>query len=281
MACSAAMDKCHPLSQVLEDGRLTDSQGRSVSFKNTLLICTSNVGSSVISKGGGQLGFALPDQDGESAQYGSMRSLVMEELKVSRTSTHSLTAWGASSEDRLISNASMMILYSLVKQLAGACRRTRGVTRSTTSDNVTGSFLQYGGIAAYRYGCVLQAYFRPELLNRLDEIVVFRQLGTGSTAAIAELLMQETRERIALRGIGLEPSPSLMRFICQEGYSEVQTRHMNGMSVDNKSLCGLHCVCQGSDKCQAEDVQIIVWDCLPCVEVYLYLRLAQPQIRIP
>ncbi|CAL5223254.1 g5736 [Coccomyxa viridis] len=144
------IEKAHPdvfniLLQVLEDGRLTDSQGRSVSFKNTLLICTSNVGSNVISKGGGQLGFAMPDQDGESAQYGSMRSLVMEELK---------------------------------------------------------------------------AYFRPELLNRLDEIVVFKQLGMSSTAAIAKLLMQETRERIALRGIGLEPSPGLMRFICQEGYSQ-------------------------------------------------------------
>ena len=55
-----------------------------MSFKNTLLICTSNVGSSVISKGGSQLGFAMPDQDGESAQYGSMRSLVMEELKVNK-----------------------------------------------------------------------------------------------------------------------------------------------------------------------------------------------------
>ena len=72
---------------------------------------------------------------------------------------------------------------------------------------------------------MLQAYFRPELLNRLDEIVVFKQLGMGSTAAIAELLMQETRERVAVRGIGLEPSPGLMRFICQEGYSEVRTWH--------------------------------------------------------
>ncbi len=69
---------------------------------------------------------------------------------------------------------------------------------------------------------MLQAYFRPELLNRLDEIVVFKQLGMSSTAAIAQLLMQETRERIALRGIGLEPSPALMRHICQEGYSQVQ-----------------------------------------------------------
>lgn len=67
---------------MLEDGRLTDAQGRSVSFKNTLLICTSNVGSSVISKGGARLGFEMPKANGESAQYGSMRSLVMEELKV-------------------------------------------------------------------------------------------------------------------------------------------------------------------------------------------------------
>ena len=52
-------------AQVLEDGRQTDSQGRVVSFKNTLLICTSNVGSSVIAKGGSQLGFALPE-----AQWG-------------------------------------------------------------------------------------------------------------------------------------------------------------------------------------------------------------------
>ena len=84
-------------------------------------------------------------------------------------------------------------------------------------------------------GCLMnagwmQAYFRPELLNRLDEIVVFRQLGMASTAAIAELLMQETRERIALRGIGLQPSPGLMRLICQEGYSEVRPCRRRTMS---------------------------------------------------
>ena len=72
----------------------------------------------------------------------------------------------------------------------------------------------------------MQAYFRPELLNRLDEIVVFKQLGMADTGAIAALLMQETRERVAQRGIGLEATPALMRFICQEGYSEVRSpRH--------------------------------------------------------
>lgn len=68
----------------------------------------------------------------------------------------------------------------------------------------------------------MQAYFRPELLNRLDEIVVFKQLGTADTAKIAELLLQETRGRIAQRGIGLEVSPALMRHICKEGHSEVR-----------------------------------------------------------
>lgn len=71
------------LLQILEDGRLSDSSGRVVSFKNTLIVMTSNVGSAVIAKGGGQLGFALPSEDGpEAGQYGRIRSLVLEELKV-------------------------------------------------------------------------------------------------------------------------------------------------------------------------------------------------------
>lgn len=73
----------HVLLQILEDGRLSDSSGRVVSFKNTLIVMTSNVGSAVIAKGGGQLGFAMPSEDGpEAGQYGRIRSLVLEELKV-------------------------------------------------------------------------------------------------------------------------------------------------------------------------------------------------------
>ena len=82
------------------------------------------------------------------------------------------------------------------------------------------------GIAPRLTLYLLQAYFRPELLNRLDEIVVFKQLSMADTGAIAALLMQETRERVGQRGIGLEATPALMRFICQEGYSEVRAlRH--------------------------------------------------------
>ena len=66
--------------QILEDGRLTDSKGRVIDFKNTLLIMPSNVGSNVIEKGGGRLGFQLDENEGDSS-YQRIKTLVNEELK--------------------------------------------------------------------------------------------------------------------------------------------------------------------------------------------------------
>jgi ATP-dependent Clp protease ATP-binding subunit ClpC len=121
-------------------------QGRTVSFKNTLLVMTSNVGSQVIAKGGLQLGFALPSEDAEGSAYAQIRSLVMEELK---------------------------------------------------------------------------SYFRPELLNRMDELVVFRQLGRSEVRIIADLVLAETAARMATRGIGLEVSAAVMETIIDLGYDQV------------------------------------------------------------
>lgn len=59
-----------PHPQILEDGRLTDSKGRTVDFKNTLIIMTSNVGASVIEKGGRSFGFFLRPDDEEAEQVG-------------------------------------------------------------------------------------------------------------------------------------------------------------------------------------------------------------------
>ena len=75
------IEKAHPdvfnlLLQLLEDGRLTDSKGRTVDFKNTLIIMTSNIGSKVIEKGGGGLGFEFGGGDVEENQYNRIRSLV-------------------------------------------------------------------------------------------------------------------------------------------------------------------------------------------------------------
>ncbi|WP_320674839.1 ATP-dependent Clp protease ATP-binding subunit [Prochlorococcus sp. MIT 1341] len=80
------IEKAHPdvfnlLLQLLEDGRLTDSKGRTVDFKNTLIIMTSNIGSKVIEKGGGGLGFEFSGENSEETQYNRIRSLLTEELK--------------------------------------------------------------------------------------------------------------------------------------------------------------------------------------------------------
>jgi ATP-dependent Clp protease ATP-binding subunit ClpC len=74
------IEKGHPdvfnlMLQIFEDGRLTDSKGRTIDFKNTLLIMTSNVGSKVIEKGGGGLGFEL-SEDQSTSHYNRIKSLV-------------------------------------------------------------------------------------------------------------------------------------------------------------------------------------------------------------
>ncbi|OVA13555.1 ClpA/B family [Macleaya cordata] len=142
------IEKAHPdifniLLQVFEDGHLTDSQGRRVSFKNTLIVMTSNVGSSAIAKGRrSSIGFLIEDDD-KSGSYTAMKALLMEELK---------------------------------------------------------------------------AYFRPELLNRLDEVVVFRPLETTQMLKILSIMLQEVKERLVSLGIGLEVSEAIVDLVCQQGY---------------------------------------------------------------
>ena len=143
------IEKAHPdvfnlLLQLLEDGRLTDSKGRTVDFKNTLIIMTSNIGSKVIEKGGGGLGFEFSGENAEENQYNRIRSLVNEELK---------------------------------------------------------------------------QYFRPEFLNRLDEIIVFRQLNREEVKEIAEIMLREVFNRIGEKGITLSVSNAFKERLVEEGYN--------------------------------------------------------------
>jgi ATP-dependent Clp protease ATP-binding subunit ClpC len=142
------IEKAHPdvfnmLLQILEDGRLTDAKGRTVDFKNTLLILTSNIGSKVIEKGGYNLGFEF-SQDQTESQYNRIRSLVNEELK---------------------------------------------------------------------------QYFRPEFLNRLDEIIVFRQLTKDEVKEIADIMLKEVFNRLTEQGITLEVTERFKDRLVEEGYS--------------------------------------------------------------
>lgn len=142
------IEKAHPdtfnlLLQLLEDGRLTDSQGRGVDFKNTLIVMTSNLGSRAIEKGGSGLGFAMADAGTAAVQYRRIREQVNEALK--------------------------------------------------------------------------QA-FRPEFLNRLDDIIVFRQLAREEVGQIAEILLQDVSERLSEREIALEVTPAFKERLIAEGY---------------------------------------------------------------
>lgn len=142
------IEKAHPdvfnmMLQILEDGRLTDSKGRVVDFKNTLIILTSNVGSSVIEKGGGGIGFQL-DANEEDSSYNRIKSLVNEELK---------------------------------------------------------------------------QYFRPEFLNRLDEIIVFRQLTKQEVKEIADIMLKGVFQRAEEKGIRIEVTERFKDRLVDEGYN--------------------------------------------------------------
>ncbi|WP_413166392.1 ATP-dependent Clp protease ATP-binding subunit [Capilliphycus salinus ALCB114379] len=142
------IEKAHPdvfnmLLQILEDGRLTDAKGRTVDFKNTLIIMTSNIGSKVIEKGGGGLGFEFAENEAD-AQYNRIRNLVNEELK---------------------------------------------------------------------------QYFRPEFLNRLDEIIVFRQLTKDEVKEIAVIMLNEVFSRLTEKGIRLEITDRFNERLVEEGYN--------------------------------------------------------------
>ncbi|MGY1692805.1 ATP-dependent Clp protease ATP-binding subunit [Geodermatophilus sp. SYSU D01105] len=139
------IEKAHPdvfntLLQVLDDGRLTDSQGRTVDFKNTVLIMTSNLGSELIQGRNAPLGFGAGD--GASSDAG-LRDRLMRRLRES---------------------------------------------------------------------------FRPEFLNRIDEIVVFSQLEEAQLAQITRLLLEETRRRLSAQDIEVTFSDEAVAWIAQHGF---------------------------------------------------------------
>jgi ATP-dependent Clp protease ATP-binding subunit ClpC len=159
------VEKAHPdvfnmLLQVLDDGRLTDGQGRTVDFRNTLLIMTSNLGSELITSTGGRLGFASAETE--------------------RT--------GSSLRDRMM-------------------RR-------------------------------LRESFRPEFLNRIDEIIIFDRLDREQLRQIAELLLQQTIRRLHAQDIELEFTDAAIDWIVAHGHQpEFGARPMRRViqrEVDNR-----------------------------------------------
>src|SRR5687767_15071762 len=139
------IEKAHPdvfniLLQILEDGRLTDAQGRTVDFRNAIVIMTSNVGATDIARNT-PLGFSVADETGLS--YEDMKNKIMGELK---------------------------------------------------------------------------KVFRPEFLNRLDEVIVFHKLSRDEIKQIVELLMRHLRESMAERELQIELNEEAKEFLVDKGW---------------------------------------------------------------
>ena len=137
------IEKAHPdvfntLLQILEDGRLTDSQGRTVDFKNTVIIMTSNLGTADLRKA--RVGFAQAD---EAATYEKMKEKVNEELKRS---------------------------------------------------------------------------FRPEFLNRIDEVIVFHELTTAEVTEIVDLMIKRVKAQLEGQGLALELTDAAKATLAKRGY---------------------------------------------------------------
>ncbi|MGA1263319.1 MAG: ATP-dependent Clp protease ATP-binding subunit [Prochlorothrix sp.] len=142
------VEKAHPdvfniMLQLLDEGALTDSKGRVVNFKNTVIIMTSNLGSKAIEKGGQGLGFEFSGEDAGEIRYQQIRAKVMEEMK---------------------------------------------------------------------------QFFRPEFLNRVDDVIVFRQLIEAEVAQIADLMLKEVGLRLAQQAISLEVTPAFKAKVVAQGY---------------------------------------------------------------
>jgi len=137
------IEKAHPdvfntLLQILEEGRLTDSQGRSVDFRNTVLIMTSNLGTRDLRKA--NLGFTKND---ESVTYQRMKEKVTESLK---------------------------------------------------------------------------EHFRPEFLNRVDEVIVFHELSRGEVTEIVDLMVARVATQLESQGMGLEVTVDAKGYLAEKGY---------------------------------------------------------------
>jgi ATP-dependent Clp protease ATP-binding subunit ClpC len=161
------IEKAHPdvfniLLQVLDDGRLTDSQGREVSFRNTVLIMTSNLGSELIVGRRQPLGFDGVGEQEPGAPDPGLRDQLLRRL----------------------------------------------------GEN-----------------------FRPEFLNRIDEIIIFQKLEEQQLCEIAVLMLEQTRRRLHAQGVQLEVTDPAVRWLAEHGYQpEFGARPMRRLiqrEVDN------------------------------------------------
>ena len=153
------------LLQILDDGRLTDSKGRTIDFKNTLIILTSNVGAKIIEQESGI------------------------QSKKSNTSYFDINAqFLTSNEDGQSESEADAAVYKRISQLVNE---------------------------------ELKKYFRPEFLNRLDDIIVFRHLTRTDITQISELMIKQLQNRMKEKNLELEVKEMARTLIIEQGYDPI------------------------------------------------------------
>ena len=164
------MEKAHPdvfniLLQVLDDGRLTDGQGRVVNFKNTIIIMTSNVGSQIIREHAAE-GRAFDEAEATGGEtMGDMAEAMMK-----------------------------MTPEQAAKRMQEFANKIQDA---------------------------LSATFRPEFLNRIDDVITFNELSISAIEPIVDLQLEEVRDRLQARRITLDVTPAAMEHLAIDGYDPV------------------------------------------------------------
>ncbi|MDR0888303.1 MAG: AAA family ATPase [Coriobacteriales bacterium] len=200
------IEKAHPdvfnvLLQVFDDGRLTDGQGRSVSFKNAVIIMTSNVGSQFIrefnEKGAGAAGKATPFNPALASDKGDMAA--------------SASANGGF--DTMVDD----MMDKISERVDGAGIKPKDASKQESP---------HGEIDDQRkleraIDEALRATFRPEFLNRIDDIIIFHSLDMENIDSIVALQLQEVRKRLEERHIDIEITPAAAEQLSIEGFDPV------------------------------------------------------------
>lgn len=189
------VEKAHPdvfniLLQLLEDGRLTDNKGNTISFKNTIIICTSNIGSSIIQQflmDNNKKQTALPTdatkpQQPDTANAAQPAPMENKALDPNAKNEKQVTdAMGDAEKKKADKEKKMKELYTIV------------------SDE-------------------LHKFFRPELLNRFDEVIIFEPLGEEVMQDITKLRLKATQKLLKEQDIDIHVSDKALAQLAKDGY---------------------------------------------------------------
>ena len=231
-------EKAHPdifniLLQILEDGRLTDAQGKLIDFRNTLLILTSNIGSADIapkssndtSENGKKVDRSKEIEETEEAlneldeinkfKIPKIDEKILEEKEADKTDKTDKTE-----DDNAMTKEELQEIYNLGYDFYGEFEDYRVIDEDIEIEDEEPMDPEYAKI----YKTVneaLKGFFRPEFLNRLDEIIVFKPLTIEDVGKIAIIMLNQLTERVEEQGYTIEVDDLAKGILIKEGFDPI------------------------------------------------------------